>query len=115
MNATATAAAAIRLDQVRKAYPDGTVAVAGLTLDVPAGVAALRIAMNGHDEGSRNFDLFVKEGDSISATDNDCAQDGTGQYAFCEFRDPAEGRYSILLEAKSGNGKAQVSATLYGE
>ncbi len=33
----ATAAAPIRLEGVRKVYPDGTVAVTGLTLDVPAG------------------------------------------------------------------------------
>jgi hypothetical protein len=71
--------------------------------------------MNGHDEDSRNFDLYVKSGTAVSETDNDCAQNGTGQYGFCEFEDPAAGAWSILLDAKSGNGLAQVSATLYEE
>lgn len=85
------------------------------TLSVPANTKMLRVAMNGHDEGSRNFDLYVKEGSGVSITDNDCAQDGSGQYAFCEFQDPDEGTWSVLLNAANGNGVAQVSATLFEE
>jgi len=43
----ATAAAAIRLDGVRKVYPDGTVAVSGLSLEVPAGELAVLIGPSG--------------------------------------------------------------------
>jgi osmoprotectant transport system ATP-binding protein len=43
----ATAAAAIRLDGVRKVYPDATVAVGGLSLDVPAGELVILIGPSG--------------------------------------------------------------------
>jgi hypothetical protein len=69
--------------------------------------------MNGHDAGGRNFNLYVKNGTGASTTDNDCAQNGTGQYAFCEFENPTAGTWSILLDAAAGNGVAQVSATLF--
>lgn len=83
------------------------------TLNMPDNVQVLRVAMNGHDASGRNFDLFVKEGSGVSAADSDCAQTGDGQYAFCEFTDPAPGNWSILLESVSGDGLAQVSATLF--
>ncbi len=41
------AAAEIRLDSVRKEYPDGTVAVADLTLDVPAGELVVLVGPSG--------------------------------------------------------------------
>lgn len=85
------------------------------TFDVPAETAVLRVAMNGHDEGNRNFNLYVKTGMGVTTTDNNCAQDGSGQYAYCEFEDPREGTWSVLLDAVSGNGVAQVSATLFGD
>lgn len=40
-------AATIRLDGVRKRYPDGTVAVSGLTLDVPAGERVVLVGPSG--------------------------------------------------------------------
>ncbi len=43
----ATAAAPIRLEGVRKVYPDGTVAVSGLTLDVPAGEIVVLVGPSG--------------------------------------------------------------------
>jgi osmoprotectant transport system ATP-binding protein len=43
----ATAAAAIRLDGVRKVYPDGTVAVGDLTLEVPAGELVVLVGPSG--------------------------------------------------------------------
>ncbi|MGH3683275.1 MAG: ABC transporter ATP-binding protein, partial [Natronosporangium sp.] len=48
MDATGkSAAAAIRLDGVRKQYPDGTVAVAELDLDVPAGEITVLVGPSG--------------------------------------------------------------------
>ena len=43
----ATAAAPIRLEGVRKVYPDGTVAVGGLTLEVPAGELVVLVGPSG--------------------------------------------------------------------
>jgi osmoprotectant transport system ATP-binding protein len=43
----ATAAAPIRLESVRKQYPDGTVAVAGLSLDIPAGELVVLVGPSG--------------------------------------------------------------------
>ena len=43
----ATAAAPIRLEGVRKVYPGGTVAVSGLTLDVPAGEIVVLVGPSG--------------------------------------------------------------------
>ncbi len=43
----ATAAAEIRLDGVRKVYPDGTVAVGGLSLDVPTGELVVLVGPSG--------------------------------------------------------------------
>jgi osmoprotectant transport system ATP-binding protein len=43
----ATVAASIRLEGVRKVYPDGTVAVAGLDLDVPAGEIVVLVGPSG--------------------------------------------------------------------
>ena len=45
--ASAVSAAAITLDQVRKQYPDGTVAVGGLSLEVKAGELAVLIGPSG--------------------------------------------------------------------
>ena len=83
------------------------------TLTLPDNIQILRIAMNGHDSGDRNFDLFVKEGPGISSTDNDCAQNESGQYAFCEFINPASGTWTVLISSVSGHGLAQVSATMF--
>ena len=85
------------------------------TLTVPGDVRMLRVAMNGHDEDGRNFDLYVKSGSGVSSSDNDCAQAGVGQYAFCEFANPEAGAWSILVDASSGIGLVQVSATLFEE
>lgn len=85
------------------------------TLTVPEGTQRLRVAMNGHDQDGRNFDLYAKAGDAVSSSNNDCAQDGGGQYAFCEFADPSPGVWSILVDARSGTGTAQVFATLFGD
>lgn len=80
---------------------------------VPPGTLLLRVAMNGQDEFPRDFDLFVAAGRDATPTDNDCAQDGSGQYAFCAFEAPVAGNWSILVRAKAGSGLAQLTATVF--
>jgi hypothetical protein len=83
-------------------------------VDVPPNARALRIAMNGQDsEGAIDFDLFVKAGSPASATSADCARVGPSQYAFCEFKDPAAGRWYARVERKKGRGTYQLTSTVF--
>src|SRR5262249_19043816 len=66
--------------------PAGTAA-----FEVPSGIDVLRVTMNAVDDGFANFDLYVKAGSAPTTTDYDCQRNGTGQFAACEFDDPAAG------------------------
>jgi hypothetical protein len=74
------------------------------------GLASLRVAMNGDDDGhsSNDFDLRVYSPDSISP---ECSQDAPGQFAYCEVRRPAAGLWKISVTRKVGEGTAQVTVT----
>src|SRR5262249_6486612 len=74
--------------------------VGALSADVPAqlqafkvtaGTQELRIAMNAVDDGTSDFDMYVKQGTPPTMTDFDCRQDGQGQFGFCDFPAPAAG------------------------
>ena len=82
-------------------------------VDMPASSASLRVALNGEDDGNgkNDFDLFVSDRDSGQA----CAQDGAGQFAFCEVSRPTSGRWSISLRRKKGAGAAQLTVTILPE
>lgn len=83
------------------------------TVDVPAGIARLRVAMNGETiEGQSNdFDLFLMKGDTADPSRAVCKEDGKGQFAFCEVEKPGAGPWTILVRRKSGHGRFQVVAT----
>jgi hypothetical protein len=85
-------------------------------LSVPLGVEALRVAMNGEDDGSgkNDFDLAVYQGDRTSGATPFCKEDGSGQFAFCEIKAPASGRWSIVAARKKGEGEVQLSVTFPG-
>ncbi len=80
---------------------------------VGAGSRRLRVSMNAVDDGS-DFDLFVKAGSPPTLSSFDCRQNGRGQYAFCEFTNPAAGTWYVLVDQAAGSGLYQVSATTFG-
>jgi len=82
-------------------------------LDVPAGVGTLRIAMNGEDDGKEknDFDLLVFQGERVPGATPACREDGAGQFAFCEVKSPASGRWTIVVARKLGEGDVQISAS----
>jgi hypothetical protein len=75
----------------------------------------LRIAMNAHDDGFSDFDLYVAQGEPpiVDAAGNcsncDCKQDDTGQFAFCQFANPAGGRWFARVRRYSGLGEYQLT------
>jgi hypothetical protein len=80
---------------------------------VAAGTTLLRVAMNAIDDGASDFDLYVKQGSPPGAHDFDCAQNGSGQYGFCEFAVPAPGDWYVLVDRYSGDGTYQLTATAF--
>lgn len=86
-------------------------------LDVGPGFDALRVVMNGEDDGTgrNDFDLFVYRGESASDSMLACKGDGPGQFAFCEIKSPMPGRWTVVVRRKAGQGQVQVSATLVGK
>jgi hypothetical protein len=83
------------------------------TFTVPAETALLRVAMNAHDDGIANFDLYLKQGAAPTTTSFDCARTGTGQFGFCEFSSPAAGTWHVLVQRMTGAGSYQVTASAF--
>ena len=83
-------------------------------LHVPSGIGRLRVALNGEDLFSTNFDLFVRRDGTASATENNCTQVGSSQYGFCEFQVTGPDTWSIMVQQTgAGSGRFQVVATLF--
>lgn len=85
-----------------------------LPLTAPAGLAVLRVAMNGEDDGSGRNDfnlyLFAPE-ESVENAKPTCAEEGTGQFGFCEIPWPKNGVWTIVVRRQIGEGLVQVSVT----
>jgi hypothetical protein len=81
---------------------------------VPAGTQRLRVAMNALDDGSSDFDLYVRRGSPPTTSTFDCKQDGGGQYGFCEFTSPIAGTWYALVNRVFGGGDYQVTVTTIG-
>ncbi len=81
-----------------------------LTFDVRPGTKLLRITLNAIND----LDLYVKALAPATLQDWDCRQDGSGNFAACEFANPAAGSWSALVRAYSGGGAFQVTATQFG-
>ena len=83
------------------------------TFQVLSGTSPLRVSMNAIDNGS-DFDLYVKAGSPPTTSSFDCAQNGSGQFGFCEFSTPASGTWYALVNRANGSGQYQVTATALG-
>jgi len=94
--------------QVSAGSPEGRHA-----FTVGPGTASLRVAMNAHDDGLADFDLYVKFGSPPSTTDYDCRRNGSNQYAFCEFTPPAGGTWHVLVSRWGGSGEYQATVTTF--
>jgi|GEM_PF-4888328 len=83
------------------------------TIEVPKGTGSLRVAMNAEDDGkgTNDFDLLLFKGRTSSET-SQCTEDGSGQFGFCEINAPEPGQWTIVVTQKTGEGSAQITATL---
>jgi cysteine-rich repeat protein len=79
-----------------------------------AGSDQLRIAYNAHDSIASDFNMLVRQGAPPTDTLFDCKQDGTGQYGFCQFNNPAGGVWHVRVEQLEGSGLFQVTTTNFG-
>lgn len=78
-----------------------------------AGLGELRVAVNGEDDGATDLNLYVRRGDIATPTENDCAQDGSGTYAYCAVENPEPGDWFLHVEqAGTRAGVFQVTVTL---
>lgn len=82
-------------------------------LDVASGTAWLAVAMNAEEDGtgSNDFDLYLIKGAEADIGKAVCAEDGPGQFGFCELKDPAPGPWRIVVKRKQGQGAFQVAVT----
>jgi Bacterial pre-peptidase C-terminal domain/Trypsin len=83
------------------------------TFDVAAGTAALRVALNGEDDGhgKNDFDLYLIKGESGDVGQAVCSEDGAGQFGFCEVLNPAPGPWTAVVKRKKGEGLMQLVVT----
>jgi hypothetical protein len=83
------------------------------TFEVAAGTAALRVALNGEDngKGKNDFDLYLIQGESEDIKQAVCNEDGSGQFGFCEVMNPATGSWTAIVKRKKGEGLMQLVVT----
>ncbi len=95
--------------QVSAGAPEGRHA-----FSVGAGVNRIRVALNALDDGSSDFDLYVKFGSPPTTASYDCRKNGSNQYALCEFTAPAAGTWHVLVSRWAGAGEYQATVTTFG-
>jgi len=84
------------------------------TLTVPAGANALRVALNGEDNGFFDVDLYVKQGLGAGPGTFDCKADGQSVYGGCTIDHPAAGTWSLAAVRTVGAGDYQITSTVFG-
>lgn len=82
-----------------------------IRINVPDGVAALRISLNGEQGGTNDFDLYLHRPNAEDGAEPVCKQDGPGQYGFCEVRSPNVGEWKAIARRKSGVGQLQTTVS----
>ena len=84
------------------------------TLTVPAGANALRVALNGEDNGVFDVDLYVKQGTGAGPASFDCKADGQSVFGACTIDHPAAGTWSLAAVRALGAGEYQITSTVFG-
>ena len=89
---------------------------ATVTIEAPAGVGSLRIAMNAENDasGKNQFQFSAFGGQGPAAVENACKDSGTGQFAFCAIDKPANGTWTIAVSRKKGQGQVQITTLFVG-
>ena len=86
---------------------------ARLTVEIPAGTAALRVGMNAEDDGTgkNEFGFAVSSKPGAANSPDRCVEDGSGrQFAFCRVERPQPGLWTIAVTRKKGEGAVQITA-----
>ncbi|HEY3566794.1 MAG TPA: trypsin-like serine protease [Thermoanaerobaculia bacterium] len=85
------------------------------TVEVPAGTAELRVALNSADGFDNANALYLRHGAPASPAAFDCKSDESSGQQYCRIQNPAPGTWHILARHLYGpGGKIQVTATLIG-
>mgnify|MGYP000098690056 CR=1 FL=1 len=84
------------------------------SVTVPAGANALRVALNGEDNGAFAVDLYVKQGSGAGPANFDCKADGAAVFGACVIDHPAAGTWSMAAVRTQGGGEYQLTATVFG-
>ncbi|MBX3026149.1 trypsin-like serine protease [bacterium] len=84
------------------------------TLNVPPGANALRVALNGKDDGLFDVDLYVKQGSGAGPGNFDCKADGHAVFGACTIDHPAAGPWSVAAVRTLGAGEYQITSTVFG-
>jgi hypothetical protein len=84
------------------------------TFNVPNGTTTLRVAMNAVDDGTQDFDMYVRAGTPPTTSVADCIKEGSNQFAVCELTDPVPGAWHVLVHRYAGTGAFQLTITQFG-
>ncbi len=82
------------------------------SFSIGTGVERLVWSLNAWDDGSTDFDLYVKHGAPPTTLDFDCRRSASGQFGACVFENPLGGTWHALIQRNSGDGRYQATATL---
>jgi hypothetical protein len=93
---------------------DALNAVDTYTITVPPAANALRVALNGEDNGTFDVNLYVKRGLGASASSFDCKADGQSAFGACTFDLPSAGTWSVAVARAAGAGPYQLTSTVFG-
>lgn len=80
---------------------------------VPMGTDQLRVALNGHDNGGNDYDIYVRAGSPPTTSLFDCKADGSSMFGYCEIAAPTPGTWYVLVDRSSGAGTYQITATTF--
>ncbi len=85
-------------------------------IEAPAGMTALRVAMNAEDNGAgkNQFQFAAFSSKTPASSENACKGNGSGQFAFCAIEKPDSGSWTITVSRKKGQGQVQITTLFLG-